>query len=174
MNEFIVYYHHDGTIESVGAQSLVEYDERKDLIKELIKYDDDIQEIIDGKMNLTNFLVENINANTIELKRRVRSNLRKADSINDYRVDFNKQDYDILIQYNRDKNILKIKNIQNIITRLYLWFTIKNDPTILILSDEFKMTADNPEFVLTEIILPPKFDLYCNMNRNFNFGYKEK
>jgi len=173
MNEFIVYYHHDGTIESIGAQSLVEYDEQKNLIKELIKYDDNIQEIINGTVSLSNFIVENINANTIELKRRERSNLQKADSINDYKVNFNEQ-YDILIEYNRDKNILKIKNIENIITRLYLWFTVKNDPTILILSDEFKLVADNPEFVLTEIILPPKFDLYCNMNRNFNFGYKEK
>jgi len=174
MNEFIVYYYHDGTIQSIGAQSLDEYDEQKNLIKELIKYNDDIQEIIVGKANLSNFIVENINANTIELKRRVRSNLQKADSINDYKVNFNKQHYDILIEYNRNENILKIKNIQNIITRLYLWFTIKNDPTILILSDEFKLVADNPEFVLTEIILPTKFDLYCNMNRNFNFGYKEK
>lgn len=173
MNEFIVYYHHDGTIVCISPRSLDEYDEQKNLIKELIKYNDDIQEIIDGTASLSNFVVENINANTIELKRKVHGNLQKADSINDYKVNFGKQ-YDILIEYNRDKNILKIKNLQNIITRLYLWFTVKNDPTILILSDELKLVSDNPESIWTEINLPPKFDLYCNMNRNFNFGYREK
>ncbi len=173
MNEFIIYYHHDGSIECISPGSLKEYDERKNLIKELIKYNDYIQEIIDGKASLSNFVVENINANTIELKRRVHANLQKADSINDYKVDFSKQ-YDILFEYDRNKNILKIKNIQNIITRLHLWFTVKNDPTILILSDELSLVADDLESVWTEINLPPKFDLYCNMNRNFNFGYIEK
>lgn len=173
MNEFIVYYHHDGAIECISPRSLDEYDERKDLIKELIKYNDYIQEVIEGKISLHNLIVENIDSNTIELKKRIQNNLQKADSINDYKVNFNKQ-YDVLIEYDRDKNILKIKNIENIITRLYLWFTVRNDPTILILSDEFKLVADNLEIVLTKVSLPSKFDLYCNMNRNFNFGYKEK
>lgn len=173
MNEFIVYYHHDGTIECISPRSLDEYDVQKDLIKEPIKYNNYIQEVMEGKISLHNLIVENIDSNTIELKKRIQNNLQKADSINDYKVNFNKQ-YDILIEYNRNKNILKIKNIENIITRLHLWFTIKNDPSILILSDEFKLTTDNLEFTLTEIILPLKFDLYCNMNRNFNFGYEEK
>ena len=173
MNEFIVYYHHDGTIECMSPRSLNEYDERKDLIKELIKYDDYIQEIMDGKASLSHFIVEHINSSTIELKRRSQPNLQIADSINDYKVNFNEQ-YDILIEYNRNKNILKIHNTQNIITALYLWFTVKNDPTILILSDRFKLVADNSETVLTEIILPLEFDIYCSKNRNFDFGYIEK
>ncbi len=173
MNEFIVYYKHNGTMECISPRSINTYDERKDLIKELIKHNDYIQEIMEGKSSLHNFVVENTDANTIELKKRIQNNLQKADSINDYKVNFNKQ-YNILIEYNRNKNILKVKNTKNIITRLHLWFTVKNDPSILILADEFKLGADNLESVLTEIILPPTFDLYCNINRNFNFGYKEK
>lgn len=173
MSEFIVYYHHNGTVECISPRSLNEYDERKDLIKELVKDDNYIQEIMEGKSSLHNFIVENIDANTIKLKKKIRNNLQKADSINNYKVNFKKQ-HNILIEYNRDKNILKIKNIKNIITRLHLWFTVKNDPTILILSAEFELVVDRQESMLTEIILPITFDLYCNINRNFNFGYKEK
>lgn len=172
MNEFVIYYHHNGSIECISPDSLKEYDEQKNLIKELIKHNDYIQEIINGEASLSNFVVENINTNLIELKRRKYASLQKADSINDYKVDF--KQHHILIEYDRNKNILKIKNILGIIAKLHLWFTVKNDPTILILSDEFILNGIDSEFVLTEINLPPKFDLYCNMNRNFTFGYREK
>lgn len=177
MNNTTVYYHHDGTIECIcigSPVSLDKYDSRVDLIKGYIKHDDDIQKIRDGKACLSNFIIENIDADTIKLGKRIQNILRKADSINDYKVEFTDKDHDILIEYNRTKNILKIKNIKNIIAKLYLWFTLKNDPTILVLPiNDLKLVIDTPEIVLEDIRLSKEFDLYCNMNKNFNFGYKE-
>jgi len=74
MSEFIIYYRHNGTIECISPRSLDEYDERKDLIKELIKDNDYIQEIMEGKSSLHSLVVENIDANTIKLKKRIQNN----------------------------------------------------------------------------------------------------
>lgn len=177
MDEVTIYYHHDGTIECMcigPSGSLNEYDIRVDLIKGYIKYDDDIQKIKDRKASLSNFIIENVDANTIKLGKRIQNILRKADSINNYKVEFTDKDYSILIEYNKTKNTLKIKNTKNIIAKLYLWFTLKNDPTILVLPiNDLKLVIDIPEVILENVKLPKEFDLYCNMNKNFNFGYRE-
>lgn len=173
----IVYYDYkDFSIKSITPKILEEFENDSSLKYGIVKIDNFILDIIDGKVNLSYYKVQETKPFLTLSKQSLFEEFWTLDDIKqikDYNIRLSNAHDVINLLYNRSNQKLTISHdcVLNV-NQIELYFTNKNDRTVLINSIKFNPVQNN--VIIDDLYLPENVEIYCPLNNKLKFLYREE